>query len=81
MEPALFIVLMTQLKMRSDKFKELADAKNWEARVRRLAKWAGLGCGGLVLLCAAAALGVPLVWDLLFGMAYCLDGSGGCPWQ
>jgi hypothetical protein len=71
---------MNQPAMRSDKFKELAHAK--KARVRRIAKWAGLGCGGLVLLlAAAAALGVPFVWDLLFGIAYCLDGYGGCHWQ
>jgi hypothetical protein len=42
----------------------------------------GLGCAALfALFMAAAILGYPPVWDLLFGIAYCLDGYGGCPWQ
>jgi hypothetical protein len=33
------------------------------------------------LFIAALMLGVPLAWNFLFGVAYCLDGYGGCPWE
>ena len=48
----------------------------------RLTAKVGIGCAALIALFALAMFaGFPPVWDLLFGIAYCLDGYGGCPWR
>lgn len=33
------------------------------------------------LFAAALAVGSHWAWNLAFGLAYCIDGYGGCPWN
>jgi len=35
----------------------------------------------LALFGAALALGFHWAWNVAFGLAYCIDGYGGCPWN
>ncbi|WP_226700439.1 hypothetical protein [Qipengyuania gaetbuli] len=41
-----------------------------------------IGCLGiLTMVIVAAMLGWSPILDAMFGLAYCLDGYGRCPWQ
>ena len=67
-----------------DRFPPIADIHRFPSGefVKKTGRRIAIGCTALLaLFIVAACLGYPPIWDLLFGIAYCLDGYGGCPWS